>query len=199
MTILRPYTVLASACVFVSVINYFVLATLLSRRAETSTPVEIHRAASGAVPSYLIPPSVMHRVALDVEESVHFGLGKTAISDWEDGVEGAFSWYKIGPTHHVAAPTIYHERHCLRLIHRALFPDLVYDKTSNGHAQHCLSYLRQMTLCHPDLTLEPPDVLSHRADSLNSGGATHVCGDWSLAVERGREMLSEWRQLVDDS
>lgn len=195
---LGPYTVLASACLFVSVINYFVLAALLSRKAEKSTPVEIHHAASRAVPSYLIPPSVMPHVALDVEESVHFGIGKVAMSDWEEGVE-AFPWFKIGPSHHMAAPTIYHERHCLRLIHRALFPHLVYDKTSNGHAQHCLSYLRQMTLCHPDLTLEPPDVLSHRADSFKSGGGTHMCGNWSLAVERGREMLSEWRHLVNEN
>ncbi|EJD50119.1 hypothetical protein AURDEDRAFT_143522 [Auricularia subglabra TFB-10046 SS5] len=193
---LGPYTVLASACVFVSVINYFVLVALVSRHAEMLPPAELH--AGNNFQPYLIPPNAMPRVALDVEESVHFGLGRTAMSDWEDGVE-TFAWYKIGPNHHMAAPTMYHERHCLRLIHRALFPDLVYDKTTNGHAQHCLSYLRQMTLCRPDLTLEPPDVLSHRIDVFSSGRSTHVCGNWSLAVERGHEMLSEWRELVDDT
>ncbi|KAH8993695.1 hypothetical protein EDB92DRAFT_1759978, partial [Lactarius akahatsu] len=44
------------------------------------------------------------------------------------------------------------------------------------HHRHCLNYLRQQALCHPDLTLEPGDF-ARRNCEVDRIGQTHTCRD----------------------
>ncbi|EJD36501.1 hypothetical protein AURDEDRAFT_108556 [Auricularia subglabra TFB-10046 SS5] len=193
----RTQVALAGACAFVSIINVLVLSRLLARFSVPSLVSRHGYSYTGLdFPIYLIPPQELPHVALEVEETVHNGIGAAAMSDWEGTVTGVFGWYKLGPSHHEYSSTMYHERHCLRMLHRALTPEAVGEKVTNGHAQHCLNYIRQMTLCHPDLTLEPPDVLSRHWDIDRTRGSTHVCRDWSLALRRGNELQTEWHRFI---
>ncbi|KAH9051170.1 hypothetical protein EDB83DRAFT_2206435, partial [Lactarius deliciosus] len=48
------------------------------------------------------------------------------------------------------------------------------------HHQHCLNYLRQQALCHPDLTLEPGDFV-RRKFGVDRVGQTHMCRDFDTA------------------
>ncbi|KZV85554.1 hypothetical protein EXIGLDRAFT_622900, partial [Exidia glandulosa HHB12029] len=146
-------------------------------------------------PMYLISPDDMPKVALDVEESVHHAIGQEAVFDWEHYVD-AHGWFKAGPNHHGFVPTMYHDLHCMRMLHRALFPALAVEETTGDHAQHCLNYIRQTVLCYPDLTLEPPDVMSRNWTVDRAGGSTHVCYDWSLALRRGDELHSDWINFI---
>ncbi|EJD41702.1 hypothetical protein AURDEDRAFT_169127 [Auricularia subglabra TFB-10046 SS5] len=188
---------LAASCGFVSVANFVVLYDLL---AHGPVPARISRKFYSYIgldfPPYFIPPEELPRVALDVEESVHNGVGESALSNWEDTVSGTFGWYKLGPAHNLYSSTMYHERHCLRMLYHALVPATAQRKIPNDHAQHCLNYIRQMTLCHPDHTLEPPDALSRSWDVDRGGGSTHVCRDWSLALRLGNESQVEWHNLM---
>lgn len=92
---------------------------------------------------------------------------------------------------------MYHDLHCMRMLHRALYPALAVEPTTPAHAQHCLNYVRQTVLCYPDLTLEPPDALS-RDWEHERRGATHVCRDWSLAQRRGDELQADWLAFIED-
>jgi len=66
------------------------------------------------------------------------------------------------------------------------------------HAAHCLSYLRQLLLCHADTALEPARL----ADTVSGGqtqavygeGTTHVCRDWSQVRAWAEDNYEEWRQ-----
>ncbi|KAG7451996.1 uncharacterized protein BT62DRAFT_926199 [Guyanagaster necrorhizus] len=56
--------------------------------------------------------------------------------------------------------------------------------------QPCLTYLRQMILCNPDLTLEPADVLTWDHE-IKRTGATHVCKDWSKVHDAMRRNYND--------
>jgi hypothetical protein len=47
---------------------------------------------------------------------------------------------------------MFHQLHCLRLFQAALT-----GQNDQGHAHHCLNYIRQWSLCQADLTLEAGD------------------------------------------
>ncbi|KZV86044.1 hypothetical protein EXIGLDRAFT_622389, partial [Exidia glandulosa HHB12029] len=133
------------------------------------------------------------RVALDFEESVHFGLGQNAFEDWENIPEEEFR-HRIGPKYQAFVASSSHIRHCLMRFHRALYPDLSPEKMLEGHTQHCLAYVRQMILCSADLTLEPPNVLSRQWE-IDRTGARHVCADWSAAQRVSLDLAARWQQF----
>lgn len=66
------------------------------------------------------------------------------------------------------------------------------------HTVHCLSYLRQLLLCHGDTALEPARL----AESVKGGttqavygeGTIHLCHDWSQIRDWVDKNYEEWRQ-----
>ncbi|KZV81918.1 hypothetical protein EXIGLDRAFT_627742, partial [Exidia glandulosa HHB12029] len=93
----------------------------------------------------------------------------------------------LPPRLHAYVPAMAHELHCLASFHASLF-------TSNatatfGHFDHCLSYLRQMILCDPDLTLE--DVSAFE-DGQHYGD--HVCRDWSAFWSVAEAVSETWER-----
>lgn len=166
-----------------------------SRRSRPRTALIWSSAQTGDNhPSYLIQPDDLPRVALDVENSVHYGTNNPqhVETDWEIRID-AHEWYKLGPRMHAYAAVMQHDLHCLDIFHRAL---VVTDSRSRfGHVQHCLNYLRQVILCDPDLTLEDVDALEVDHDLVRQG-TTRVCRDWSAVWRESERAENEWQAFI---
>jgi hypothetical protein len=63
------------------------------------------------------------------------------------------------------------------------------------HVNHCLSYLRSMTLCSADLTLEPVDEHTESGEMhrrYNTEDSTYTCADWNAAYAQMRHNHERW-------
>ncbi|KAJ7457332.1 hypothetical protein FB451DRAFT_1274591 [Mycena latifolia] len=142
----------------------------------------------------LWPVSSSDSVLLTAEETRWYPLhGPFAQELWATSSSKGFGYVRLGPAHRAFAVAIFHQLHCVRLMRGAL--DGRYDDVARGHMHHCLNYIRQMILCSPDLTLEPPDVLD-RDFEVQRAGATHVCNDWSVMYADAAKNWEEWFGIV---
>ena len=151
------------------------------------------------------------------------GNGK---DEWEYqrgfGFDGAA---RLGAHNRTFAVSLYHQEHCLLYFHAQLTertstnlkPESDSDSDSDSstttrtmpvggrsaHHQHCLNYLRQQALCHPDLTLEPGDfaaakTMPRRDFEVDRVGETHVCRDFDAAWDYNTERWLEWYDFLKD-
>ncbi|PBL00267.1 hypothetical protein ARMGADRAFT_1072638 [Armillaria gallica] len=122
-------------------------------------------------------PLYLPNVLMMMEESSHYGIsGLDSPEEWATTATYGFGYLRLGQEQRRFALSMWHQLHCLRLMRTALDGD--YDQGVREHMQHCLTYLRQMILCNPDLTLEPADVFTRNYE-IKRMGSTHVCRDWS--------------------
>ncbi|KAJ7119459.1 hypothetical protein C8R44DRAFT_624141 [Mycena epipterygia] len=82
-----------------------------------------------------------------------------------------------------------HQYHCIETFGQQLTRTR---KASDwGHLQHCLNYIREMTLCHPNLTLERGDF-TRRNFTTERGGTIHVCRDLEPVYDSLRSNWMDW-------
>lgn len=130
---------------------------------------------------------------MTVEESAHYPIhGLDAAEEWATSSPKGFGYIRLGDEHRAFAISMFHQFHCVRLMRSALDGD--YRPVIQAHVEHCLNYIRQMILCSPDLTLEPPDVLT-RDFEVERMGATHVCEDWRQVYEEMEKNWAEWTDI----
>ncbi|KAJ7822604.1 hypothetical protein B0H13DRAFT_1659604, partial [Mycena leptocephala] len=148
-------------------------------------------------PEFYIPRNgTLPRVLLTVEESRHYSLtGSDALEEWASSSAVGFGFVRLGPEYRAFVLAMFHETHCLHALRFYIYDGA--DKLS-PHVQHCLNYLRSFILCAPNLTLEPPDVLTRNFET-NRVGATHVCPNWELLYGEMAENWHEWESVRDRS
>lgn len=139
--------------------------------------------------NWLIPE--LGQVAMTVEESVHYSIwGPDAQEEWATSSPKGAGYLRLGAEHRTFALAMTHEQHCLRVIRAALAAKPSFRTTIRPAVVHfCLNYVRQMTLCSPNLTLEPVHSDDTNKCKVGRSGATHVCRDW-----RGvhKELANNW-------
>ncbi|KAI0371483.1 hypothetical protein BV20DRAFT_978852 [Pilatotrama ljubarskyi] len=141
-------------------------------------------------PEWLPLPSA-NPVAMVVENPARYSIsGLDAREDWAANTPKGYSYVRLGPEHRSFALSMFHELHCLRLMRSALAGD--HTSATREHYAHCLVYLRQLVLCNPDLTLEPPDVMQHDYE-VKQDGSVHVCQDWRQVYDAMAANWKEWR------
>jgi len=159
-----------------------------------------------------LPLKLERKVEMVVEESVHYVAGGLVESggggkdEWQYqrgfGFDGAA---RLGAQNRTFAVSLYHQEHCLLYFHAQLTEsDRTGTTTTNdssppgrfAHHQHCLNYLRQQALCHPDLTLEPGDFTT-RDFEVDRVGQTHVCRDFDTAWDYNTERWLEWYHFLE--
>ena len=139
-----------------------------------------------------LPLPASDPVALIMEESIHYSvLDPHATEIWASSSPKGFGFARLGPENRAFGVSMFHQYHCLRRIRAGLAGD--YSPATEAHITHCLNYLRQMILCSPDLTLEPPDALDRDFD-VKRMGAVHVCNDWRQLYD---EMATNWETWVN--
>ena len=145
-----------------------------------------------------------------VEESRNYPIvGYESDAQWEALGGNTWGYVRLKPNNHGENPsdplqgkrrmfvvTMFHELHCLRLLNLAFDES---DVVGEHHITHCLNYLRQMTLCDSDLTLEPHNWEerygredNHELSEADRQGATHVCRDWTQVMGVVEDNWKEW-------
>jgi len=115
---------------------------------------------------------------------------------------------RLGDENRTFAVSLYHQTHCLLNLHAQLAisspssssPPIIDDddrRPRYAHLQHCLNYLRQQALCHPDLTLEPGDFTKRDFD-VDRQGETHVCRDFETAWDHNTLRWLEWHRFLNE-
>lgn len=108
--------------------------------------------------------------------------------------DGALEWgslfppgggkVQLGPRNRTFEITMFHELRCLGSIREALAAQSFGDPINAQSLQECFNYLREMTLCRADVTLE--DVLDVH-HSVNHA-YPHVCKDWTTVYGEARRI-----------
>ncbi|KAI0041335.1 hypothetical protein FA95DRAFT_1501640, partial [Auriscalpium vulgare] len=94
----------------------------------------------------------------------------------------------LGGHHRYFSISLTHEIHCLNALRDALEDDKAPVGHAAGHLAHCLSYLRQSTLCAADTTLEPVDMMAQ----YDRVGGDHRCMDWTAFYKTMKDNWSGW-------
>ena len=77
--------------------------------------------------------------------------------------------------------SMFHQLHCIGLFAKeTLVASEGWER--DWHVQHCFNFVREMILCHPDLTLEPGNFLEKNY-TVERTGAVHICRDWTKVWE----------------
>ncbi|KAI0354406.1 hypothetical protein OH77DRAFT_1481736 [Trametes cingulata] len=132
------------------------------------------------------------KVMMSVEESVRYGLHEPQshlewlwMSTADDGGN-----VHMGPNTRFFVIALTHQQHCLRGLRTSLDADEVPTGHALHHSEHCLSFLREQTLCAADITLEPGDAFARNFTAERWGG-DRECMD----VEAFYGTM--WRQWTD--
>ncbi|PCH43209.1 hypothetical protein WOLCODRAFT_103220 [Wolfiporia cocos MD-104 SS10] len=130
---------------------------------------------------------------MPIEESVHYKLLDTgATEDWLWTAAVGDGEVRLGPNHRTFNLVMQHELHCLRWVRWALEGQNAVEGHERMHLTHCLNFIRQLTLCAADATLEASDVLT-RNFTLNRWNEDHICADWPAIYTAMEINWKEWR------
>ena len=132
-------------------------------------------------------------IRMIIEETVHFN---------RDVPEGRREWfyntlppgsgtYVVGTQHRAMIIGLYHQLHCIDILSNALSP---LNNENWSHVQHCLDYLRMISLCEPNLTLEAGDF-TKRNFTEDRIGVEHVCRNWEVVYDAAAENNKKWQEV----
>ncbi|PBK64373.1 hypothetical protein ARMSODRAFT_979199 [Armillaria solidipes] len=128
-------------------------------------------------------------VRMVVEDTVHYRHSDpTAQMEWKYSYPRGLGSFRAGPDHLAYFITTFHEQHCVESLGKML---VTASSRDWGHTQHCLNILRQLALCHPDMTLEPGDFME-RNFTEERIGEEHICNDWEGVSDAGTHNWVEW-------
>ncbi|KAJ6602431.1 hypothetical protein DFH09DRAFT_899992 [Mycena vulgaris] len=140
----------------------------------------------------MLPGSFSGSAKMMVEDTVRYRY-----PSYEAPKEWAYASPSGAGTYHADGQlslfvSMLHQYHCIETFGQQLTRTR---KASDwGHLQHCLNYMREMTLCHPDLTLEPGDF-TQRNFTTEHGGTIHVCRDLDPVYNSLRSNWMEWTRF----
>ncbi|KAF9489035.1 hypothetical protein BDN71DRAFT_1402301 [Pleurotus eryngii] len=140
-------------------------------------------------PTFPLHSGTLSDVHLTMEESTNFPLTSWASNDqWFTIAPLSAGYVCLGPHVRLFVVMMFHGLHCMRILNLAFDPLHII---GDGHINHCLGYLHQMTLCSADLTVEPAGWKT-RDFSWDRVGAMHKCWDWSAVYVEVEQNYAQW-------
>ncbi|RDX40718.1 hypothetical protein OH76DRAFT_307606 [Lentinus brumalis] len=145
------------------------------------------------VPEYFPVSGGRTLVPTSIEESVRYGIQEPEASyEWAyNAPVGEGGNVRLGPNHRLFVTSFAHQLHCLLTFRTLLNDEGIPDGRALHHSEHCLSFLRQHTLCAADTTLEPDDTFSRNFTSQRVI-ADRKCVRTESYYETTRDMWMEW-------
>ncbi|KAJ7573308.1 hypothetical protein C8J56DRAFT_506558 [Mycena floridula] len=142
--------------------------------------------------SQVLERQFRNQVQITVEETVRYRFpSEEAPMEWYSSYPLGFGTFRIANQKTLFVSMV-HQYHCIETFGRQLTRT---NRTRDwGHLHHCLNYIREMVLCHPDLTLEPGDF-STRNFTIDRIGATHTCRDLSPVYDALGRNWKEWTEF----
>jgi hypothetical protein len=119
-----------------------------------------------------------------MENTIHYAL-HTPLGDaqWKSRLPSGDGLIQLGPSGRVFSVGLFHELRCLNIIRSALGEIFAHPEKSTPDVdgqpplvKHCMDYIRQMVLCHADLTVMNIKTVQGRGHVADSA-VTRVCKD----------------------
>jgi hypothetical protein len=129
-----------------------------------------------------------------MEDTVHYALDTPlGRAEWRARLPAGDGLLRLGPSGRVFTLGLFHELRCLDTIRFALDDIFSHPERATPDedsqpplVKHCMDYLRQMVLCHADLTLLNIKSVLGQAHSQTSD-ITHTCKDFSAVFAAAEE------------
>ncbi|KAJ7736767.1 hypothetical protein DFH07DRAFT_842761 [Mycena maculata] len=142
----------------------------------------------GNIPE-MLPGTYSGLTEMMVEDTVRYRYPNIEASEeWESANPFGFGTYHWDDQLSLFV-TVFHQHHCIETFGQQLTRT---HKADWRHLQHCLNYMREMAMCHPDLTLERGDF-TKRNFTTEHGGTLYVCRDLDPVYDL---LKSNWREWV---
>lgn len=122
------------------------------------------------------------------EDSVHYTIDEPlGIAEWHTMMPSGDGLLRLGPSGEVFSIGLFHHLRCLGIIREVLVDIFAHPEKATPEkdnqppvVQHCMDYMREMVLCHADLTaLNIKSVHPGRGHAKDSDN-THQCKDFSV-------------------
>ncbi|TBU27423.1 hypothetical protein BD311DRAFT_760385, partial [Dichomitus squalens] len=155
------------------------------------TPSSFYSWVEEDVPERLTLIEPRPNVVMSFEESVRYGIHEP-----EADLEWLYTATRedqgnvvLGPNNRFLNVALTHQLHCLRAIRKALDADDVLPNVH--HSEHCLSVLRQLTLCAADSTLEAGDSFARNFTNERVTGV-QACMDVEAFHSTMWKLWTDW-------
>ncbi|KAI0316435.1 hypothetical protein OF83DRAFT_246913 [Amylostereum chailletii] len=194
-----------AACItsVILTVSLFVVIAGGHGRRYTSTPLITNTQRSSYLPSFdgtdlpiFVPlsdlptrPETLPLIQTSFEESVHFSIDDpNAPQEWLQMSPLGSGGVVLGPNSRVFVVTAFHEAHCVRIFYDAY----VKPNPNWAHLQHCVNYLRQLSLCRADQTVERGDFTRRNFTEERRAMETRVCRDWDAIYDNAEHNWVRW-------
>lgn len=132
-------------------------------------------------------------VAMNIFDTVHYPLDQSGVPQYSQLMPSGghvvhisdLSNQKSSPEAYTV--TLFHQLKCLDIIHH----NYINDASPSPLLSHCMNYLRQTVLCHPDTRIE--SVKSKAGKS--SRQYETVCRDWSVVYEEAERNFESYTRV----
>ncbi|KAK4444366.1 hypothetical protein QBC34DRAFT_360343 [Podospora aff. communis PSN243] len=129
------------------------------------------------------------RYFLITAEEATDAFGSASDLYWNDKVGG-----------YMAGIDMFHALHCLNRLRQAFWPDYYPQSTHHNtyiHREHCIDHIRQMLMCHGDMTLIPTEWTGFLGRNYVNSDVPHTCRnfgklrDWVVSRHNGSRTVPE--------
>jgi len=118
-------------------------------------------------------------------------------AEWNATLPSGGALVRLGADRRPFTLGLFHRLRCLNII-REVLADFYADSSPTAKigrpdlAQHCMDYLRQMTLCSADLRLE--SLHKPHGSRVSVPDVTHTCRDWKAVYEAAEQNHQEFME-----
>ncbi|ESK90419.1 hypothetical protein Moror_13667 [Moniliophthora roreri MCA 2997] len=170
---------------FLTVANFFILGLLQYRgRWARKSIDQVHLSCTDTDRACVWPVLTDGLVRMSVEDSVHYQLNDTPETEleWSSLFPGDGLIY-LGENGRVFSVSMFHQLRCLDILRTGVVK--VYQANDTkvqiqmDLTNHCLNYLRQVTLCDIDIHFDP--LVGDESGTSLQSRRYHICRDWSAA------------------
>ncbi|KAG5729607.1 hypothetical protein E4T56_gene18781 [Termitomyces sp. T112] len=149
--------------------------------------------------TWILPP--LESVHLSLENTAHYAFGTDlGAAEWNTTLPTGGAVVYLGPAGRPFTVGMFHRLRCITILQEVL-AKFYADASISAQidrpelAQHCMNYLRQMTLCSADLRLE--SLRASHGNQLTVPYVTHTCTDWRAVYEAAERNYRHYMDLKE--
>jgi hypothetical protein len=146
----------------------------------------------------------LEEVHMPREDSVHYTMNTPlGTAEWQTLLPSGDGFLYLGPSHQQFSIAMFHQLRCLNVVRGALAsiferPELATPNSDDQPAivRHCMDYLRQMTLCHADLTMLNVKSIHRGRGHVKDSDNTHRCKAFNTIYDAAEENYAQYQEMV---